>query len=181
MSLATHEPAPQALFHFSDQPGIDVFEPHVPATNPVEPPGVYALDRLGESAYWFPRQCPRVCVWTNDGSPAVALGPTTHARLHIVERRWWDAMASATLWRYRFEPRRFEPWVTIDGTTVAHQWVARTAVHPLEVEAFCDLVSRHEAAGIELRAVDDLHELVDDVLSSGLRFSMIRMRNAGPQ
>jgi hypothetical protein len=177
----SHEPAPEALFHFSDDSDISVFKPHVPATNPAEPPGVYALDRLGESAYWFPRHCPRVCVWSLDGSPATALGPTRHARVHVIERRWRDDMATTTLWRYRFAPAGFEPWVTSDGTSVDHQWIARQTVRPLDVEAFGDLPQRHLEAGIELRAVDDLRELVDTVVSSGLRFSMIRMRNAGGQ
>lgn len=34
----------QALYHFSEDPSIDRFRPHVPATNPTKPPAVWAIE-----------------------------------------------------------------------------------------------------------------------------------------
>ncbi len=44
--------------------------------------------------------------------------------------------------------------------------------------ALGDLVERHEAAGIDLRADDDLPALWERVIASTLDFSGIRLRNA---
>jgi hypothetical protein len=45
------EPAPPydgegafSLWHFSEEPSLHVFEPHVPATSPESPPLVWAVD-----------------------------------------------------------------------------------------------------------------------------------------
>jgi hypothetical protein len=58
-------------------------------------------------------------------------------------------------------------------------WVATETVIPLGVDPVGDLVGKHEDAGIELRLVDDLLALWDDVIKMpGIDFSGIRLRNA---
>jgi hypothetical protein len=60
--------------------------------------------------------------------------------------------------------------------------VATTAVTPLgPAEPVGDLLTAHEAAGIELRLVDDLWPVMDGVAASTLRFSGIRLRHARPR
>lgn len=51
------------LFHFSENPAISLFEPHVPQTNPEQPPLVWAIDEEHAPHYYFPRSCPRVAFW----------------------------------------------------------------------------------------------------------------------
>jgi hypothetical protein len=161
-------------WHFSEDPTITRFEPHVPATNPEMPPMVWAIDDEHAPAYWFPRQCPRITFWSADGSPPSALGPTASHRVHAVEAGWLGAMHTTVLYAYRFDPSTFEPWDSADG-----HLVSRVAVEPMSVDPVGDLVARHADEGIELRLVRDLRPLRDAVIDSGYRFSMIRLRNAG--
>ncbi|MEP7112276.1 MAG: DUF6886 family protein [Ilumatobacteraceae bacterium] len=51
------------LYHFSEDPHIERFVPHVPRTNPSHAPAVWAIDSQHAPLYWFPRDCPRVAVW----------------------------------------------------------------------------------------------------------------------
>jgi hypothetical protein len=54
---------PDVLYHFSEDPNIHRFAPHVPRTNPTHPPAVWAIDADHAPLYWFPRDCPRVTIW----------------------------------------------------------------------------------------------------------------------
>ena len=57
-------------------------------------------------------------------------------------------------------------------------WISAEPVEPLEVVELGNLVRRHDDAGIELRAEDDLLGFWDEVVGSSLGFSGIRLRNA---
>jgi hypothetical protein len=167
------------LFHFSEDPGITRFVPHVPVTNPAQPPSVWAIDADHEALYWFPRDCPRVAVWPYPGQDVDAFRDafrTSASRLHVIERAWWDRVSTATVYRYTFDASPFRPWAEANG-----QWVSAETVEPLSVEPVTDLVGRHATAGIELRAVDTLWPLHDQVVASPWDFSMVRMANAAPQ
>ncbi len=61
------------LFHYSEDPAIARFEPHVPASNPSSPPYVWAVEARYAPLYWFPRACPRVTVWANDADQRALL------------------------------------------------------------------------------------------------------------
>lgn len=168
---------PATVWHFSEDPSITEFVPHVPATNPAEPASVWAIDDAHAPLYWFPRLCPRVTWWTPDGQPADRLGPTTAPRVHAVEAAWLDRIRRCTLHRYAFDAAPFEPWVEAEG-----QLVTSTTVRPLSVEPVGDLLDLHVEAGIELRLVPSLWPLHDAALAAaathGYEFSMVRMRNA---
>jgi hypothetical protein len=168
-----HLPDPAVLLHFSEDPHIERFVPHVPATNPDQPPMVWTVDDLHAPLFWFPRDCPRITFWTADGTPADALGPTTAARVHAIEAGWLDRLRACALFVYRFEPAGFRPWDDADG-----YWVADAAQVPLGVEPVGDLLEHHRGRGIELRVLTDLIPLRDAVVRSGYRFSMARMANA---
>ena len=72
--LLAREPAPPydregpfALWHFSEDPSLDWFRPHIPATNPQAQPLVWAVDTRHAPMFWFPRDCPRGCIWPVSG------------------------------------------------------------------------------------------------------------------
>ena len=157
-------PRPGELLHFSEDPSIQRFVPHVAATARQPEAYVWTVDALNSPCYWFPRQCPRVCSW-GDGVP----------RVHAVEERWLAAMGATRLFAYRFAADEFEPF----GER-PHAYVATRPVTPLgpPVEVG-DLVALHREHGIELRVLPELEEHFTAVREAGLEFSGIRMGNAG--
>jgi hypothetical protein len=164
------------LLHFSEDPSIERFVPHVPATNPGQEPGVWAIDAEHAPAYWFPRSCPRGAVWANTSEQQLVLRErfqTSALRVQATELEWLERMRTARLFVYELDPAPFAPWPDADG-----QWIAREEVVPLAVRPVGDLLALHAEAGIELRFVPDLLLFWDAVLTSGLPFSGIRLRYA---
>ncbi len=57
-------PEPGQVLHFSEDPTITVFKPHVARTAREPDPYVWAVTWSRAPDYWFPRQCPRAMAWT---------------------------------------------------------------------------------------------------------------------
>jgi Family of unknown function (DUF6886) len=161
-------------YHFSHDPTITEFVPHVAATAAQPQPYVWAIDAEHAPAYWFPRDCPRVTFWPvspPDQTQAALLAGSR--RVHAVEWAWLERLRAAELYRYEFDVtpfRRYDP--------AAGYLVTDHAVRPLTVRPLGDLLAAHAEAAIELRLVPTLWPLADLVRQSGLAFSLIRMRNA---
>jgi hypothetical protein len=168
------------LLHFSEDPTIKIFRPHVPRTNPAAEPMVWAIDEEHAPLYWFPRDCPRVTFWAGPETPAEVLERcftgSMSRRVHAIECAWLERVRTARLYAYRFSSEPFERWEAADG-----HWVVRQEVVPLSVDPVGNLLQRHAEAQIELRITPSLWPLHDMVLESGLRSSMVRMRNALPR
>ena len=165
------------LWHASDDPSIDVFQPHRAPTAQVDDDLVWAVDDAHVPAYWFPRDCPRATFWigphTSAADSALLNGAT---RVHAIEWTWWDRFRAARVYLYRMPAASFELHAAEAG-----YYVSREVIVPLECVQIADLVERHKGAGIELRLVNDLWPLWDVVIASTLEFSGIRLRNARPR
>jgi hypothetical protein len=145
------------LFHFSEDPGIALFRPHVAKTGSTTEPLVWAIDEVYAPSYWFPRDCPRVCCWArNDqvetAGTLLASGGARH--LHAIEAVWLERMLRCKLYVYEFDAGAFQTRLADAG-----YWVAREDVTPLSVNPVGDLLSRHAEHGIELRIVRSLWPL----------------------
>jgi hypothetical protein len=129
------------LFHFSEEPGIERFLPHVPATSPTEEPRVWAIDGDHAHLYYFPRQCPRVTYYVSAGTSAQDVerffGHSAARRAVAIESGWLETMRATTLYRYEFDDSGFE---MLDAT--AGYWVSRREETPLSVELW-EICSRH--------------------------------------
>lgn len=174
-------PEPGEVLHFSEDPAITRFVPHVAASARQRTPYVWAVDAARCPDYWFPRQCPRALAWstasTTDDDRERLLGPGGQ-RLHAVEYGWLDALRTTRLYAYRLPADLFEPF----GEGEPHAHVATRAVDPLgPAEPVGDLLRLHEEAGIQLRVLDTLWPLWDAVTGSTLGFSGIRLGNARPR
>ena len=169
----------RVLHHFSEDPSLTRFDPHVPATNPDHRAGVWAIDSEHAPLYWFPRDCPRVTAWPRTAAETArfrAAWTTTAARVHAVEHRWFDRMRTTTLFRYDLPADDFAPWPEASG-----QWFADVTIEPVAVVRLPDLVTLHTDAGIELRLVPSLWPLRDLAVSDEWDFSIVRMHNAAPR
>jgi hypothetical protein len=171
------------LFHFSERPDIERFEPRpVDVPSPRAPgmewlngPLVWAIDEWHQPLYLFPRDCPRILIWPTAASTAADrtawFGASEARMIAHIERGWLERFASGRIHRYELPAGRFEP---LDD---AGMHVARTAVEPLAVEAIDDLPAALAAAGTELRVLDRLAPL-RPAFASSLHASGIRLRNS---
>jgi hypothetical protein len=170
---------PTVLHHFSEDPTIAKFVPHVPRTNPEHRRAVWAIDAEHAPLYWFPRDCPRVTIWPLRAADSALFRErfaTTAPRLQAIELGWLERMRTTQLYRYDFESTDFYPWEEANG-----QWVSEREVVPLRVEPMGDLLAAHVTAGIELRLVPSLWPLHDIACEGEFDFSIVRMHNAKPR
>jgi hypothetical protein len=168
------------LLHFSEDPNIEVFQPHVPASAPDNSPMVWAVDKEHAPGFWFPRDAPRACCWST-GKPMgeiaqSLLGMGAYRRMHAIETAWLERMRACKLYEYCFDAT---PFAIHDNQ--AGYFSTRETIRPLSVEPVGDLLSLHIAAGIELRIVPNLWPVIDSIVASGLQFSIIRKANARPR
>lgn len=77
-------PRPGELLHFSEDPGIAEFLPHVARTATEASPYVWAVDAAHAPSYWFPRQCPRAMAWVADGTSEADHDPHAFVAVHPV-------------------------------------------------------------------------------------------------
>ncbi|HEX4096869.1 MAG TPA: GNAT family N-acetyltransferase [Caulobacteraceae bacterium] len=172
------------LFHFSEDPTIQIFEPRPVRVAAERPPGqdwlngplVWAIDAWHQPMYYFPRDCPRVLLWKTPATTAADLdhwwrGDRARLMQAHVEAAWLERLRTTPIYRYVFAPDDFEPLAD------AGMCVARTAVRPLALEPVGDLLAAMSRADVELQVMDDLLPL-KGVWESSVYASGIRLRNA---
>jgi hypothetical protein len=164
------------LFHVSEQAGIERFEPRwseIAGRNVV-----WAIDAEHLRNYLVPRDCPRVTYYAG---PETADADVKRFLVNVwavvaIENSWFKRLSSCRLFCYHFRPDNFE---CIDEC--AGYFVSDRPVVPEAVEVFDDVIAELVKRGVELRLVPNLWPLHDEVVSSTLQFSAIRMRNAQPR
>ena len=171
------------LFHFSDDPSIQVFEPRpVRAPSPRAPgmewlngPLVWAIDDWHQPLYLFPRDCPRILIWpgpqTTARDRAHWWGDRSARMVAHVESAWRDRLSATMLYRYELPGAAFEP------LNDAGMFVARVPVEPLALDVIESLPTSLRACDVELEIMPSLLPL-RDVWKSSMSASGIRMRNA---
>ena len=164
------------LFHVSEEAGIERFEPR-PSPN-ADGLVVWAVDAARLRNYLVPRECPRVTYYAGRGTTAADverfLGPSP--AVIAVESAWLERLRACRLYCYDLPPEAFE---CLDEC--AGYFVSRGSVVPTQVQVIEDVLAALCSRGVELRFLPDLWPLRDAVVSSTLRFSVIRMRNAAPR
>ncbi|MGP3934131.1 DUF6886 family protein [Nonomuraea sp. KM88] len=171
-------PGPGEVLHFSEDPTIERFVPHVAPTSVRTEPYVWAVGHDRCPDYWFPRDCPRAMAWAGPRTTQEDLdrivGVGCGERVHAVEYGWLRAIMDVRLYAYRLPADDFKPI-----GDPPHAVVATVPVAPLgPPEPVSDLFELHEEAGIQLRVMADLWPFWNEVTASTLEFSGIRMRNA---
>ncbi len=170
------------LYHVSDRPGLDRFEPRPPPSRDagVGDPVVWAISGALLHNYLLPRECPRVTFYAGSQTTLADrerfLGPETARHIVAIEHAWLARIHHARLWIYAFVPDTFS---LIDAG--AGYFVSRLPVDPVWVREIDDLPSAIATLGVELRVLPSLWPLRDAVHASTLAYSFIRMRNAIPR
>jgi len=167
------------LYHFSEDPGIEHFVPHVVATRVGEDPLVWAVDDEHAYIYYFPRECPRVTFYASPQTTPEDIerffGHSTARRVVAIESVWLATTRETELYRYELDDARFE----LQDENAGY-WISKQPVTPLSVEPVGDLLTALTEADAEVRVMPSLWPLYEAVISSTLGFSIIRWRNASP-
>ncbi|UVI32756.1 DUF6886 family protein [Paenibacillus spongiae] len=167
------------LYHFSEEPDIAVFKPRKLEYRSDEPAMVWAIDEFHAPHYYFPRECPRVCIWpkedTTDADLQRFFGQSGTTRIVAIETAWYERMKKAVIYRYRFNTDSFSC-----HTPDAGYYISLNTVEPYSVDRLDSLPEQIIALGIELRITPSLRPLQAVIPSSTVNFSMIRMKNATP-
>ena len=183
--LLAREPAPPydgegpfALWHFSEDPSLGRFRPQAPTANPGAPPLVWAVDTRHAPMFWFPRDCPRGCIWPTAATTAEDrerfFGQSAAARIHVMESGWLRRMQECRLYAYQLPAGPFRPH------EVGGYWVAGEQVDAIGQVIIDDLADRHASAGIELRITPSIWPFWRQVANSTVGFSGSRLRNSAP-
>lgn len=171
------------LFHFSDDPEIDIFNPRPlrvavdrgPDCEWLNGSLVWATDEAHSLLYLFPRECPRIVIWptseTTESDRRAWFGSTQCRAIAYIEEDWLDRVRSTVLFRYLMPPGTFED---IDDVGM---WVSRSPVVPLGMDRLTNLNFQLAAEGVELRSLPLLSPL-KPVWQTTLHASGIRTRNA---
>jgi hypothetical protein len=165
------------LYHFSEDPNIEVFVPRAPIARPEVEPLVWAIDEWHAPMYFMPRDCPRACFWPGLATTAADRErwfTGIDARMVIaVESTWLDPIRKTALYRYTLPHTSFVP----NDLTAGHH-VSRKRVVPVKVEPIGDLLTALSQSPIELRITPSLIDLWRQIIKSSLEYSGIRLRNA---
>ncbi len=183
---SSREPAPPyrgegafALWHFSEDDTLSTFAPHVPATNQSAPAQVWAVDTRHAPMFWFPRECPRGCIWpssrTTDLDVATFFADTEAQRIHVIEASWLERLRNTRLYAYRLPSESFRPHDTVGG-----YWVSHVTVEAIERQTLDDLLGLHVDAEIEVRVTPSIWPWWRRVIESTLEFSGSRLANSAP-
>jgi hypothetical protein len=169
---------PFAVWHVSEDPSLSRFLPRARAAYPGAQPLVWAVDTRHAPMFWFPRDCPRGCIWpvstTTPTDRDMFFGQTAASRVHVMEGGWLRRMQECRLYAYRLPSAVFRPH------EVGGYWIADEPVDAIDRVVIDDLVGRHADAGIELRITPSIWPFWRRVANSTVEFSGSRLRNSAP-
>jgi hypothetical protein len=174
---------PANLLHASEEHDIEMFHPRPPPSPEVGPDYdcVWANGFDTVTNYLAPRDCPRVIVRCGENSSAADkarfIGDSQAAAVMTIERGWFEAMHKTRLTLYAFE--HGPHWQLFDAS--AAYYLSRISVTPLARHRIDNPAAALTQHGTELRVADNLWPLIDAVVASTMRFSIIRKRNAQPR
>lgn len=173
LDLRNPHGATRMLYHVSEEPGIERFDPR--PTPSVARPVVWAISGERLRNYLLPRDCPRVTFYASAKTSADDVERFLGSSPAVVafESAWLDRVRATRLFCYHLPDESF---TLVDRS--AGYFHSTEPVTPLGVDVIDDALGALASRGVEVRVLPSLWELHDAVLASTLSYSIIRMRNA---
>ena len=167
------------VFHVSENGDIEVFHP-LEAPNPdagLEGKAVWAIASSHLANYLLPRDCPRVTYRPGKLTNEIDMQKYFPHKKHVivVEEAWLSRIESTELFLYEFDSSDFELWDECAG-----YYISRSKVRPRKLHRLKNLREEIESREVDFQVLPNLQLLKDEIASSSLAFSIIRMRNAQP-
>jgi hypothetical protein len=164
------------LFHVSEEASISVFVPRPSTVFPSLGSVVWAVAESHLVNYLLPRDCPRVTFGASRDTTDADRGRFNLAgssRVIVIACNWIERVNSAAIYVYELSAMTFTPHDASAG-----YWLSREPVVPIRVSQVAHVPHEIRRRGADLRVVDRLKPLKDQVVASTLDYSIIRMRNA---
>lgn len=169
------------LFHVSEEADIKIFNPRIPNRNDLEKSIglVWAIDEQHLPNFLTPRDCPRVTYHigknaSNEDIKKFFPNNTTH--VVIIENKWLKIIKNTTLYLYEFDPSNFELQDEIAG-----YYISKSPQIPIAKHKIDNLPKALAERKVELKAVDNLWDIADEIQNTTLDFSFCRMKFAQPR
>lgn len=162
------------LFHVSEEAAIQQFVPRIPYRKDMDKSKglVWSVTEESLPNWLTPRNCPRVGYRATDetkkGDISKFFSSSAHHCLSI-EHAWYERMASTTLYVYEFDTSNFY----FDET--AGFYVSDQKEIPIGLTKYDNLFEEHFKRNIEVRIIDNLWKLAEEVKLSTLKWSLCRM------
>ncbi len=164
------------LFHVSEEKNIVKFEPRIPDRDDLDKSIglVWAIDEARLPNFLTPRNCPRVAYHIGETTTESDIkkffsSPTIFHGL-IIESKWFEIMRTTTLYVYEFNIDDFN----LQDNNAGY-YVAKLTQIPKEKYKFNDLFMELCRRNVEIRIVDNLWSIADEVKASTLNWSLCRM------
>lgn len=170
------------LFHVSEEANICKFEPRIPDRDDLDKKVglVWAIDETRLPNFLTPRNCPRVAYHVGKGTNEIDkkkfFSSTNINHTVVIESKWFKIMQSTTLYLYEFNTDDFELQDDIAGYYIAKSPQIPKSKHVLD-DLFSELIKRN----VEIRIIDNLWSIADEVKTSTLNWSLCRMGFAQPR
>ena len=169
------------LFHVSEESDIAEFAPRIPARDDMDKSKglVWALNERCLPNFLTPRDCPRVTYHAHEQTTPEDIAKFfSSAFRHVVaiEHGWYERMAKATLYLYELDPQNFY----LQDQSAGY-YVSERVEKPISVTKITNLFEELFKRDVEVRILDNLWDLGEEVKKSTLNWSLCRMKNAVPR
>ncbi|WP_027633760.1 DUF6886 family protein [Clostridium hydrogeniformans] len=167
------------LFHVSEESNIEVFKPRIPSREDMDKSKglVWAINDECLPNFLTPRDCPRVTYHISEKTSREDrlryFSSKDCNHVVVIENKWFNIMKNTTLYLYEFNPLNFYLQDKVAGYYVSES--DETPINKLIVD---DLFSELFKRNIEVRLVDNLWNLCDEIQDTTLNWSMCSMGNA---
>lgn len=173
----------QKIYHVSEDGNIEAFKPRPsPSKFPnINGNVVFGINNKLLHNYLLPRDCPRVTYYagikTTKQDKIKFLGQSTADFVIAIEAKWFSLIQQTTLYCYEFDEVYFSILDECAGYYISYKEVKPNTITKIS-DPIKELLKRNN---VELRILPTLWNLADQVVTSSLNFSLIRMRNAIPK
>jgi hypothetical protein len=167
------------LHHVSEENNIEIFEPRIPYREDLDKTKglVWSINEKCLPNFLTPRNCPRVTYHSTDKSSEEDRVKyfSSESSQHVVaiEHKWFETIKNTTLYIYEFDSSQFYL-----QDEVAGYYVSEVSQVPINKITITDLFEELFKRNIEVRIVDNLWCLYDEIKVTSLNWSMCRMGHA---
>lgn len=168
------------LFHVSEEPNIQAFVPRIPYRKDMDKSKglVWSLTEPSLPNWLTPRNCPRVGYRVSDETTTEDISKffsSSSKHCVSIEHAWYERMANTTLYVYEFDDTNFY------FDEIAGFYVSDQTEIPIAVVQYNHLFDELFKRNIEVRLINNLWPLAEEVKKSSLTWSLCRMGYAQPK